>query len=121
VFQSLEPTFKAWRIFARERLEHKREVMGRMLLRLEQAGLWVSLRADLLDAFHRSPRVSPSRYCSLRCNRVVQRAWRHWKLVAEHERVADMRSQFERFVFHALTTLLTSGPVLSHVFVSQHQ
>jgi hypothetical protein len=63
IAQSLEPTFKAWRQYARARREHKTEVrfcsvptnvmclgsiahecvqiMTRMLARLEQAGVWV--------------------------------------------------------------------------------
>ena len=38
---SLEPTFKAWRLFSRQRKEYKQDVMTRMLNRLEHAGAWV--------------------------------------------------------------------------------
>lgn len=42
--QGEEPAFRGWRRYTRERKEHRRGVMTRMLNRLEAAGVWVNAR-----------------------------------------------------------------------------
>ena len=41
IMHSLEPTFKAWKSYTAERKQHKRDIMSKMLARLEMSGAWV--------------------------------------------------------------------------------
>lgn len=104
--QSLEPTFKAWRVYAVQRKQHRRDVMTRMLARLEQAGAWVRASSIYLVL------PPPCSTCKTLVS-MLQRAFRQWKLFSEHESVNAMRTGLEgqkAYLAGEVSKLKASGP-----------